>query len=74
MGIKNLGSGIDEFMKKENAFEGAQTQAINEVTAWKASRAGTEAGRFKEHPQRPERTHGGKPDLVARSKKRYPRA
>jgi len=36
---KNMGSGIDDFLKKENIFEEAQAQAIKEVVAWQLDRA-----------------------------------
>jgi len=36
---KNMGSGIDDFLKKENIFEDAQTQAIREVVAWQLAKA-----------------------------------
>jgi antitoxin HicB len=36
---KNLGSSIDDFLKKENIFEGAQAQAIKEVVAWQLAEA-----------------------------------
>jgi antitoxin HicB len=36
---KNLGSGIDDFLKKENIFEGAQAQAVKEVVAWQLAKA-----------------------------------
>ena len=39
MSKKNLGSGIDDFMKKEGVFEEAQAQAIKEVVAWQLARA-----------------------------------
>jgi antitoxin HicB len=39
MSKKNLGSSIDEFLKKENAFEEAQAQAVKEVVAWQLARA-----------------------------------
>jgi len=39
MSKKNLGSSIDDFLKKENVFEEAQAQAIKEVVAWKLARA-----------------------------------
>jgi len=34
MSDKNLGSSIDDFLKKEGIFEEAQAQAIKEVIAW----------------------------------------
>jgi hypothetical protein len=36
---KHLGSGIDDFLKKENIFEEAQAQAIKKVVAWKLAKA-----------------------------------
>ncbi|HEY4904594.1 MAG TPA: Fis family transcriptional regulator [Candidatus Sulfotelmatobacter sp.] len=39
MSKKNLGSSIDDFLKKENVFEEAQAQAVKEVVAWQLSRA-----------------------------------
>src|ERR1019366_6412432 len=39
MSKKNLGSSIDDFMKKENIFEEAQAQAIKEVVAWQLAKA-----------------------------------
>jgi predicted XRE-type DNA-binding protein len=36
---KNLGSSIDEFLKKEDIFEEAQAQAIKEVVAWQLAKA-----------------------------------
>jgi hypothetical protein len=36
---KNLGSSIDDFLKKENIFEEAQAQAIQEVVAWQLTKA-----------------------------------
>jgi hypothetical protein len=36
---KNLGSSIDDFLKKENIFEEAQAQAIKEVVAWQLAKA-----------------------------------
>ena len=36
---KNLGSSIDDFLKKENIFEEAQAQAVKEVVAWQLARA-----------------------------------
>jgi len=36
---KNQGSSIDDFLKKENIFEDAQTQAIREVVAWQLAKA-----------------------------------
>ncbi len=34
MSTKNLGSGIDDFLKEEGIFEATQTQAVKEVAAW----------------------------------------
>jgi antitoxin HicB len=39
MNKKNMGSSIDDFLKKENVFEEAQAQAIKEVVAWQLARA-----------------------------------
>ena len=39
MSKKNLGSSIDDFLKKENIFEEAQAQAIKEVVAWQLAKA-----------------------------------
>ncbi len=39
MSKKNMGSSIDDFLKKENIFEEAQAQAIKEVVAWQLDRA-----------------------------------
>ncbi len=39
MSKKNQGSSIDDFLKKENIFEDAQTQAIREVVAWQLAKA-----------------------------------
>jgi hypothetical protein len=36
---KNLGSSIDDFLRKENIFEEAQAQAIKEVAAWQLAKA-----------------------------------
>lgn len=36
---KNLGSSIDDFLKKENVFEEAQAQAVKEVVAWQLAKA-----------------------------------
>jgi hypothetical protein len=38
MSKKNLGSSIDDFLKKEGIFEEAQAKAIKEVAAWQAKR------------------------------------
>ncbi len=34
MSKRNMGSSIDDFLKKEKIFEEAQAQAIKEVVAW----------------------------------------
>ena len=39
MSKKNLGSSIDDFLRKENIFEEAQAQAIKEVVAWQLAKA-----------------------------------
>ena len=39
MSKKNLGSSIDDFLRKENIFDEAQAQAIKEVVAWQLGRA-----------------------------------
>ena len=39
MSKKNMGSSIDDFLKKENIFEEAQAQAIKEVVAWQLAQA-----------------------------------
>jgi len=39
MSKRNLGSSIDDLLKKENIFEEAQAQAIKEVVAWKLAKA-----------------------------------
>jgi hypothetical protein len=36
---KNVGSSVDDFLKKENIFEEAQAQAIKEVVAWQLAKA-----------------------------------
>jgi antitoxin HicB len=36
---KNLGSSVDDFLKKENIFEETQAQAIKEVVAWQLAKA-----------------------------------
>jgi antitoxin HicB len=36
---QNLGSSIDDFLKKENIFEEAQAQAIKEVVSWQLAKA-----------------------------------
>jgi hypothetical protein len=40
MSKKNLGSSIDDFLKKEDVFEEAQARAIKEVVAWRLAKAG----------------------------------
>ncbi len=39
MSKKNLGSSIDDFLKKENISEEPQAQAIKEVVAWQLAKA-----------------------------------
>ena len=39
MYLKNLGSSIDDFLKKENIFEEAQAQAVKEVVVWQLAKA-----------------------------------
>jgi hypothetical protein len=39
MGMKQLGSSIDDFLKQEGIFEEAQAQAIKEVVAWQLAEA-----------------------------------
>jgi antitoxin HicB len=39
MSRKNMGSGIDDFMKEEGIFEEAQAQAVKEVVAWQLAEA-----------------------------------
>ena len=39
MSKKNMGSGIDDFLREEGLLEEAQTQAIKEVVAWQLSEA-----------------------------------
>jgi antitoxin HicB len=36
---KNIGSSIDDLLKKEGIFEQAQAQAVKEVVAWKLAKA-----------------------------------
>ena len=36
---KNLGSSMDDFLKKESIFAEAQAQAIREVVAWQLAKA-----------------------------------
>jgi hypothetical protein len=47
MSKKNLGSNIDDFLKKENIFEEAQAQAIKEVVAWQLAKAMNEEKDFQ---------------------------
>jgi antitoxin HicB len=39
MSKKNIGSGIDDFLKEEGIFEEAQAQAVKEVVAWQLAEA-----------------------------------
>ncbi len=39
MSKKHMGSSIDDFLKEEDIFEEAQTQAIKEVVAWQLAEA-----------------------------------
>jgi hypothetical protein len=39
MSKKQMGSSIDDFLRKEGIFEGAQAQAIKEVVAWQLAEA-----------------------------------
>ncbi|MGA3370227.1 MAG: Fis family transcriptional regulator [Terracidiphilus sp.] len=39
MSKKQMGSGIDDFMKQEGIFEEAQAEAIKEVVAWQLAEA-----------------------------------
>jgi antitoxin HicB len=39
MSKKNMGSGLDEFLKEEGVFEEAQAQAVKEVVAWQLAEA-----------------------------------
>jgi predicted XRE-type DNA-binding protein len=39
MSKKNLGSSIDDFLKKEDILEEAQAQAVKEVVAWQLAKA-----------------------------------
>ena len=39
MSKKNMGSSIDDFLKKESIFAEAQAQAIKEVVAWQLAKA-----------------------------------
>jgi antitoxin HicB len=36
---KNMGSTVDDFLKKEGIFEEAQAQAVKEVVAWQLAEA-----------------------------------
>ncbi len=39
MSKKNMGTGIDDFLKEEGIFEEAQAQAVKEVVAWQLAKA-----------------------------------
>jgi predicted XRE-type DNA-binding protein len=39
MSRKNIGRGIDEFLKEEGIFDEAQAQAVKEVVAWQLASA-----------------------------------
>ena len=39
MSNKELGSSIDDFLRKESIFEEAQAQAVKEVVAWQLAKA-----------------------------------
>lgn len=39
MSKKNMGSGIDSFLKEEGIFEETQAQAVKEVVAWQLAEA-----------------------------------
>ena len=39
MSKRNMGSSIDDFLKKEGIFEKAQARAIKEVVAWQLAKA-----------------------------------
>ena len=39
MSQKNMGSSIDDFLKEEDTFEEAQTQAVKEIVAWQLAEA-----------------------------------
>lgn len=39
MSKKNLGSGIDDFLRNEGIFDEAQAQAVKEVVAWQLAQA-----------------------------------
>jgi antitoxin HicB len=39
MSNKHMGSSLDDFLKEEGIFEGAQAQAVKEVVAWQLAEA-----------------------------------
>ena len=39
MSKKHMGSSLDDFLKEEGIFEGAQAQAVKEVVAWQLAEA-----------------------------------
>ena len=39
MGKRNMGTSIDDFLKKESIFDEAQAQAVKEVVAWQLAKA-----------------------------------
>ena len=39
MSKKNLGSSIDDFLRKEGLFEESQAQAVKEVVSWQLAKA-----------------------------------
>lgn len=39
MSKRNMGSSIDDFLKKERIFEDAEAQAVKEVIAWQLAQA-----------------------------------
>ena len=39
MSKKQMGSGVDDFLKGEGIFEEAQAQAVKEVVAWQLAKA-----------------------------------
>lgn len=39
MSKRNIGSSIDNFLKKEGIFEAVQTKAVKEVIAWQLAQA-----------------------------------
>jgi antitoxin HicB len=39
MSKKHMGSSINDFLKEEEVFEGAQAQAVKEVVAWQLAEA-----------------------------------